>query len=132
MGRDPRSHQSPGANQADAAILGQAKSLQCIHFDHPNRSMLLTDIPIAAKTVAEVIEAIIAVVGRRLSARPDASPSCSGRRGPAGSSVGAGAASLAHAIQAIHPESETTRLMAPTVSHLARPIVHPVLGPGKV
>ena len=50
------------ANQADAAILAQAKSLQCIHFYDP-KNMLLTDIPIAAKTVAEVIEAIIAVVG---------------------------------------------------------------------
>jgi hypothetical protein len=50
------------ANQADPAVLAQAKSLGFIHFPDP-KNMLLTDIPIAAKTVAEIVVAILAVVG---------------------------------------------------------------------
>lgn len=50
------------ANQADPAILPQAKALDFIHFPDPH-NRLLTDIPIVAKTVAEIVAAIGAAAG---------------------------------------------------------------------
>lgn len=49
-------------NQADAGVLGQARSLGLIHFEDP-KNMLLTDIPIIAKTAAQIIAAIKTIVG---------------------------------------------------------------------
>ena len=49
-------------DQVDASVLPRAKSLACVHFYDP-QNMFLTDLPIIAKTVAQIVAAIATLTG---------------------------------------------------------------------